>query len=304
MVITQTGKITDDFYALGHPAMPIYLLDGPVPAVFDAGVAFLADLYIREIRKLLVDRQPAFCFLTHAHFDHCGSGAAFQKAFPRLQVAASRRSAEILKSPKAIETIDQLNRAAAQAFADFGIELTSNGRFEPFTIDRHIRDRESIQLAKDLHVRAIETPGHTRDCFSYLIEEKKILISSEALGQEHPKRVIVTDCLSDYDAYRASLEKLARLETAVICPGHFFVYTGEDARRYAEKAAEACRQFRALVDTLHGEANGDLQQVMRRIKATEYDGSAGPRQPEAAYTMNLEARITAVLHAGDQNDKP
>jgi glyoxylase-like metal-dependent hydrolase (beta-lactamase superfamily II) len=297
VVITQTGKITDDFYALGHPAVPVYLLDGPAPAIFDAGFAFLADLYVQEITKVLGSRQPACFFLTHAHFDHCGAAAAFKKSFPGMQMVASRRSADILKKPNAIELIDQLNRAAEQAAAEFGIDHPFHGRFETFAVERTIGDEESIRLATDLHVRAIETPGHTRDCFSYLIEEKNTLISSEALGQQHKKETIVTDCLSDYDDYLASLLKLTRLEADIVCPGHFYVYTGEDARQYPHKAAAACRQFRTMVETFHAEAQGDLQQVMQRIKAIEYDGNTGPRQPEVAYWINLEARIKAVLHA-------
>lgn len=297
MVISQTGKITEGFHALGHPGIPVYLLDGAAPAIFDTGFAFLADLYIREIKKVLGDRQPAFCFITHAHFDHCGSAAALKKCFSGMQVVASRRSADILKNPKAIELIDQLTQVAEQAAGEFGIDHPFNGRFEPVTVDRHIRDGESIRLATDAHVRAVETPGHTRDCFSYLIEEKNILISSEALGQEHRYGVIVTDCLSDYDAYSASLQKLARLEADFVCPGHFFVYTAEDARRYPHRAAAACRQFRTTVESFHGETHGDLQQVMQRIKSIEYDDNPGPRYPETAYQINLEARIKAVLHA-------
>lgn len=297
MVLSKTGKITDDFYALGHPAVPIYLLDGPEPAIFDAGYSFLADLYVREINNVLGNRQPSFCFLTHAHFDHCGSVASLKKSFPRMQVLASRRSTDILQNSKAIELIDRLNKAAETAVVELGIDPTVNGRFEPFTVDRPIGDNESIRLAKDLHVRAIETPGHTRDCVSYLIEERSILLSSEALGQEHRKGVIITDCLSNYDAYCRSLRKLARMGAEVVCPGHFFVYTAKDARRYAERAAAACRQFREMVETFHREEHGNLPQVMQRIKAIEYDGSSGPRQPEPAYMINLEARIKAVRNA-------
>jgi glyoxylase-like metal-dependent hydrolase (beta-lactamase superfamily II) len=302
VIISQTGKITEDFHTLGHPAIPLYLLDGPAPTIFDAGLALLADLYVREIKKVLGARQPAFCFLTHAHFDHCGSIAVLKKYFPRMQVVASRRSADILNNPKAVQLIDQLNRSARQMVADLGLEHSNEGGFEPFAIDRHISDGETIQLASDLHIRAIETPGHTRDCISYLVEEKKILLSSEALGQEHPKGVVVTDCLSDYDAYRTSLLTLAGLGADVICPGHFFVYTGKDAIRYTDRAVAACQQFRTLVETIYREEKGDRRQIMQRIKAIEYDGYTGPRQPEAAYLLNLEARIKAVLHTRSQEN--
>jgi len=45
MRITWKGKITTDFYMLGHPVAPVYLLDGPKPALFDAGFTTLASLY-------------------------------------------------------------------------------------------------------------------------------------------------------------------------------------------------------------------------------------------------------------------
>ena len=48
MIYSQTGKIVDDFYLLGHPAIPVYLLDGPSPVIFDAGFTILGDLYIRR----------------------------------------------------------------------------------------------------------------------------------------------------------------------------------------------------------------------------------------------------------------
>ena len=297
MIITRAGKITKELHALGHPAIPIYLLDGPTPAIFDAGLALLADLYVREIKKVLGNRQPAYCLLSHAHFDHCGSVAVLKKHFPRMQVMASRQSAGILNNPKAVQLIDQLNRTAGQLVSDLGVDHPCDGGFETFEIDRHISDGERIQLAPDMHIRAIETPGHTRDCISYLVEEKNILMSSEALGQEHSKGLIITDCLSDYDTYSKSLRNLAGLEAEVVCPGHFFVYTGEDARQYAQRAVKACRQFRILVETFNREENENIQQVMQRIKSLEYDGNTGPRQPEMAYMINLEARVKAVLHA-------
>jgi len=53
MIINRTGKIIDDLYMVGHPAMPVYLLDGEKPAIFDAGLAFLGNLYTDEIRQII-----------------------------------------------------------------------------------------------------------------------------------------------------------------------------------------------------------------------------------------------------------
>jgi len=53
LIINRTGKIIDDLYMVGHPAMPVYLLDGEKPAIFDAGLAFLGNLYTDEIRQII-----------------------------------------------------------------------------------------------------------------------------------------------------------------------------------------------------------------------------------------------------------
>jgi hypothetical protein len=45
--------------------------------------------------------------------------------------------------------------------------------------------------------------------------------------------------------------------------------------------------------------NADLQRVFAKIKEVEYDPLPSPKQTEAAYLINLEARIKSVLkHLG------
>jgi hypothetical protein len=48
---------------VGHPAIPVYLLDGPQPVIFDAGFTLLGDLYTAEIEKILERRAPVSVFL-------------------------------------------------------------------------------------------------------------------------------------------------------------------------------------------------------------------------------------------------
>ncbi len=55
--------------------MPVYLLDGEKPAIFDAGLAFLGKIYADGIRQVLGRPESRYCFLTHSHFDHCGAVA-------------------------------------------------------------------------------------------------------------------------------------------------------------------------------------------------------------------------------------
>ena len=69
MIINSTGKIIDNLYMVGHPAMPVYLLDGEKPVIFDAGLTFLGNMYNDGIREIIGNRELHYCFLTHSHFD-------------------------------------------------------------------------------------------------------------------------------------------------------------------------------------------------------------------------------------------
>ncbi|MBW2653901.1 MAG: hypothetical protein JRC91_02925 [Deltaproteobacteria bacterium] len=58
MIIQKTGKIGDDLYVIGSAAIPVYLLDGPVPVLFDAGLTAGAFVYEAGIKEILGERDP------------------------------------------------------------------------------------------------------------------------------------------------------------------------------------------------------------------------------------------------------
>ncbi len=294
MIINKTGQIIEDFYSIGHPAIPVFLMDGVCPLIFDAGITFLGEIYAKEIKKILGSRQVEYLFLTHAHFDHCGSVSILKKHFPLMKVITSKKAKDILGRPNAIKLIKALNQASEEVVGDIEIDFASSGEFEPFEIDKTVKDGDIFKISNGLNIRIIETPGHTSDCLSFYIQEKKILISSEAAGQPDLTGYIVSDCLLDYDQYFSSMKRLSLLDIEILCPGHLFVYTGDDAKKFLRESMLECEKFRKLVELCLDEEDGDLDRVKIRIKKMEYDGNDGPKQPEPAYLLNLEARIKAV----------
>jgi len=294
MIINKTGQIIEDFYSIGHPVIPVFLMDGVRPLIFDAGFTFLGEIYAKEIKKILGDRQVEYLFLTHAHFDHCGSVSILKKYFPLMKVITSKKAKDILGRPNAIKLIKALNQASEEVVGDIEIDFASSGEFEPFEIDKTVKDGDILKISNGLSIQIIETPGHTSDCLSYYIQEKKILISSEAAGQPDLTGYIVSDCLLDYDQYFSSMKRLSLLDIEILCPGHLFVYTGNDAKKYLRESMLECERFRKLVELCLDEEDGDLDRVKIRIKKMEYDSNDGPKQPEPAYLLNLEARIKAV----------
>jgi 2-aminobenzoylacetyl-CoA thioesterase len=294
LIIEQTGCIVDKLYMLGNPAVPVFLLDGENPAIIDAGFSFLGHLYASAISEVLGTRTPAYCLLTHSHFDHCGSVSVLKSHFPEMKIVSSEQAKATLARPNAIELIRELNRASVNVVLRNGFSGDASLEFAPFEIDMTVKESDVLKISPDRTLQVIETPGHTRDCLSYYTPEIKALICSEAAGIADPTGYIVSDCLVDYDQYVNSMKKLALLDSDVICLAHRYAFTGQDARNYIPRSLKYCDEFRNLVEACLSEEHGDISRVMTRIKAAEYDDKQEPKQPEPAYLLNLEARIKAV----------
>ena len=162
------------------------------------------------------------------------------------------------------------------------------------TVDLTVQENDVLNIADNISVKIIETPGHTRDCLSYYIPEKKILIASEAFGIQDSTGYIYSDFLVDYDMYYNSIQKMIPLETRVVCTGHNLAFTDKDAADYKQNSLSACKRFFKLVKMFLVEEKEDVEKVKNRIKKIEYDGKQGFKQPEPAYLLNLEARINVV----------
>ncbi len=279
---------------LGNPAIPIYLLDGDNPVIIDAGFSFFGHHYADAISEVLGSRTPAYCLLTHSHFDHCGSVSVLKSHFPEMKVICSAQAKITLARPNAIELIRELNRASVKVVQQNGFQGDASIAFTPFEIDMTVKEGDLLKISADRTLQVIETPGHTRDCLSYYVPEIKALICSEAAGIPDPTGYIVSECLVDYDLYVNSMKKLALLDLNAICLAHRYAFTGADARNYIPRSLEYCDEFRKLVETYLAEEHGDIARVMTRIRVDEYDVKQEPKQPEPAYLLNLEARIKAV----------
>jgi glyoxylase-like metal-dependent hydrolase (beta-lactamase superfamily II) len=294
VIIEKSGRITEDFYMLGPVGVPVFLVQGDYPVIFDAGFSFLGDKYARDIKNVLNNKSPKHLFLTHAHYDHCGSVSSLRRHFPDLFVSASELSMDILKRPNAIKLMTRLSKEAEMFAVKGDKKHPPTKPFQSFEVDQAVKEGDVIELENGLSIRVIASPGHTRDHLSYYIPEKKILIAGEAVGIPDTTGYIVIDCLVDYDMYVNSVEKLAQLDIEVLCLGHDYVFTGKDAQKYMKQAVGSCKNFLDLASTCLEDEQGHMENVMKRIRQIEYDNKEGLKQSESAYMINLEARLNAV----------
>lgn len=293
MRIDWTGKIDKDFYALGFPAVPVYMLDGESPALFDTGFTALSKVYEREIKAVLGDRQPAYLFLTHAHFDHVGAAGYFKRTWPEMCIVGSAKTQEIISRPRAIERIRHLNQEGTELFRSQGLESKGiyEGPFQPFDLDIVLAPGEEIELEGFSHVKALSTPGHTWDFTSYWLPERKILIASEAVGSDDGSGYVVTEFLVDYDIYRESMERLRELDAEILCPGHQIVFTGPEVKRHIDNSLKQADEYVGMVEEILRNEQGDIERTVEKVKAREWDPKPWPKQPESAYLLNTRARV-------------
>jgi glyoxylase-like metal-dependent hydrolase (beta-lactamase superfamily II) len=161
-IINRAGELVPGLHLLGHPVGPVYLLDGPQPALFDSGFTALARAYLDDLAAILLGRSPRLLFLTHSHYDHAGCAGWFKKTYPDLTVCASSQSQAILRRPNATKLISELSREATDFFVKHGIPRAKENDFLPIEVEKVLVDGDTVQLADNLSVEVIATPGHTR----------------------------------------------------------------------------------------------------------------------------------------------
>jgi len=289
MIFESTGRVAEGLTVLGPPQVPVYLVEGERPVLVDAGIACLGGMYERAARAAGV--EPAWLCLTHPHFDHVGSAARLRRAFPGMRVAASEKVVQVLARPRVVSSIEMLGEAARSLAEHLGaVDLVDDG-FETFEVDRVVGDGDVLDLGGGQTLHAIHAPGHTWDFLSWWNPERGILVASEAVGCADATGYVFTEFLVDHGAYMESLRRLASLEPEVLCQGHWFVYTGADARDRLDRAIEAGERFALWVRELLDEEHGDVERVKARVRAVEWDPKPEPKQPLPAYLLNLDARV-------------
>jgi len=295
LIINRTGEVGKGLYVLGSSYGPIYLVKAEKPVIFDAGVVKLGRIYQDEIKAALGNASPEMLLLTHMHFDHCGSVSYLKSVFPGMRVGASSKASEIIKRPNAVNLIRSLSENVANTLPSIDKARLLDAAFEPFAVDIVLGDNDVIELGEGLTVRALATPGHTWDFLSYYIPERKILIASEAAGSLGKLGFGASSCLTDFGVYLGSLNRLAALEVEILCPGHRYVYLGEDAKTFISRSIERSLDFKTIVQKFWQDENEDIGRVMARIREIEYDPLPLPKQPVPAYLANLEAKVKSIV---------
>jgi 2-aminobenzoylacetyl-CoA thioesterase len=293
---STTGYVANGLYVCGLTWSSVYLLVSSRPIIFEAGFACAAGMYEKDLNAFLDNGRPEALFITHGHWDHCGSASYLQRTFPGLKIGASPETESIISRPSAQKLMTELGAIPIPTLLDLlpqdDAARVQELPFEPFHIDMPVEDKQTISIAPDLTVQAFYTPGHTRDHVSYYVPERKILFGGEAAGCLEPLSGISVEFLIDYDVYVKSLRRLMDLPAEIYCLSHHYVLLGNKTiKDFLSRSLEATERFcQRIYDLLDREGN-DVERVLEVLAAEYRITDPGVQQPVEAYLINQRARV-------------
>jgi len=214
--------------ALGN-ANTVLLEDGDGLVLVDAGFPGREQVVFDAIARL--GKRPSdlrHLVFTHGHPDHIGSAAAILRASgARTYMHAADAPLAESGGPFRPMTVA---RGLVQKLA-FRMMWDPQQKIEPFRIDQHIADGETLPLAGGLQV--IGTPGHDAGQVALLWQKGRLLIAGDVfmniLGLADPIG------FEDEAEGRRSQRKLATLDYDVAVFGHGRAITSKASERIRRK---------------------------------------------------------------------
>ncbi len=257
--VVRMDAPSDGLFGLRILFVNVFLIRGDHGswALVDAGLPLSTGRIRNWVRDHLPPTgQPHLIIQTHAHFDHTGALAELAEEWD-VPVYAHRRELPYLtgraKYPPPDPGVEGGGAMAwlSPLYPREGVDL--RGRVQPLPEDGSVPGLSGWQV--------IPTPGHTEGHISLFREQDRALVVGDAFCTTKQESFLAVATqrpelhgppayyTPDWDAARASVERLAALRPYVIAPAHGQAMQGVEV---ADALAELAFRFDEVARPAHG----------------------------------------------------
>lgn len=296
----EKGLFSEHISMVGNSMLTSYLVISETPLLIDSGMTVMCPVLYEDL-KPYHNYQKIYHALTHSHFDHCGATPFLLKKLRNIEVMASAHAEEVLKKESAISLIRSLNEDIEKSMGvKNGILNGERITFEKFPIHRILKEKDLIELGKDVYVEVYEVPGHTKDSLCYRILPDNGIFAGEAYGVPSlSERRVYPQFLASFKDYMNSLKKMRKLEPRWIGLAHGGVIGGEDCIAFLEKSIKDSEEFAEMIKEkilkMGNPLNeGSLKKIVEEVAERDYNPTE-TTQSKRAYMLNLTAMVKTVL---------
>jgi hydroxyacylglutathione hydrolase len=173
-------------------------------------------------------------FLTHCHADHSGEARGLRDQLGLAVYAGRVTTPMVVAGDEAAISLERARRAGV---------YPHDYRYRACPVDHVLGDDAATTIGR-LKIRTIETPGHSADHVSFLVERGGVACSSPAMPSSTAGKVAlqdIPDC-SITDIW-TTVRKLAAIEFDALLPGHLN-FSLRNAHCHAETALAYVEKLR------------------------------------------------------------
>lgn len=259
MKIEQPGPVTPRITLLGRNESCVYLINGKTEyAILGGGMTYIAPDIISQLDEMGINPEKIKrLIIHHSHFDHVGIVPFLKKAWPWMRITSSNRAKELLARPDVVKSIISLNRMLIPE--NETQDLHTSLDIKTIDVDDTVSDKDKI-ICGDLTFEAIDVPGHSSCSMAVYIPEEKALSASDAGGIPFGDGVFAA-ANSNFDAYQASLKKMAAFDTQVHLAEHYGALTGEDGKNFMTRSIADAVKMRQLLETTYARHRDEKKTV-------------------------------------------
>jgi len=268
----------------------VYVLDGPEPAVVDAGIGTDRERVLAGCRAAGVDPTDLQAvLLTHVHLDHASGAGFLADVAPEATVYVHEAGAPHVVDP---------SRLVAGTKAAVGDAWRWYTEPDPVPEDRVVAlaDGDPVPLGGRT-LTAHRAPGHAPHQVVYRDERSGAVFVGDAAGIWVPPRGEVRETSPppqfDLEQCLADLDTVHDLDPAVLCYPHFGPGP-DDVSGVLEAYAETLEEWVERVAAVRAELGDDEAVLEHLADGTDLEDVWGPEKARAEARLNARGVLAAL----------